>query len=317
MKSIGKVIFSNHIAIVGWARDLAQEEPLQVKLWINGKKVATTLANKFHQKFKDRGIHPTGNCKFVFDYMDLPQDMIYTYPIEITAGADDEQLKGSPIPPLPKKSFFSDSNTGRYFFQHIPKTAGSSFIRMLNDIFRQEVILPNHSWREKYKAYIYLDGLKAISPTSLEEKQLIMGHLPSASMELMPHPIYTVTFLRHPYQRCISRLNFASHRNPAFKLDTWENISHNLRTGLVNMQTQYFADASLENLYYWENGERIDENALKQAKERLEAFNFIGLTERFDESIALAERTFGWRFPKTYHVLKSPQRFNHSLPDQI
>ena len=154
MELIGKVTFSNHIAIIGWARNLSQADPIQVSLWMNGEKIATSLADELRQKLKNRGLHPEGKCGFTFFLSDLPADM--TYPIEVTAGPQHQLLKEGIISPPPPKIFFSDTNTERFFFVHVPKTAGSSFQKMLGELFRQQVIYPNKSWMKKNKIYLDL-----------------------------------------------------------------------------------------------------------------------------------------------------------------
>jgi hypothetical protein len=240
-----------------------------------------------------------------------------TYPIKVTAGPQHQLLKGGTISCPPPKTYFSDTNTEKFFFVHVPKTAGSSLQKMLADQFRQEVIYPNESWRKKNRGHLYLPIFQQFAPKNLLDFQLIMGHMPMAAAELMPQPIHILSFLRHPYQRCLSRLNFESKLRLSFNPDTWESIPDKLKASLYNTQTLYFADKSKDDFLYWKNWMRMDEKALKQAKENLEACSFIGLTDRFSESIALSERTFGWRFSQAYHVLKSPQKFNLSLSEEF
>ncbi|WOE69444.1 hypothetical protein RZR97_10050 [Hydrogenimonas thermophila] len=52
--------------ITGWAFVKDNNEPCEVELHINGKKIQTTLANKFRPDLKEKNIHPSGNCGFAF-----------------------------------------------------------------------------------------------------------------------------------------------------------------------------------------------------------------------------------------------------------
>jgi hypothetical protein len=48
---------------------------------------------------------------------------------------------------------------------------------------------------------------------------------------------------------------------------------------------------------------------LQRAKDRLDAFAFVGLVERFPEMLAALSHTFGWVMPTEYRDLNvSPQR---------
>lgn len=83
-------------AIWGFAFDEENPDPLEIFLYVNGKHIATTLADTFRQGVLELGLHPTGHCGFSFpllrNHFFLPTDAL----IELKAGPRQIDLKGSP-----------------------------------------------------------------------------------------------------------------------------------------------------------------------------------------------------------------------------
>jgi len=64
-------------------------------------------------------------------------------------------------------------------------------------------------------------------------------------------------------------------------------------------------------LAYIGHGDEIDESLLARAKTRLAGFEFVGIAERFEESVQLLCATFGWSPPRRL------PRLNTSRPDAL
>jgi len=187
------------------------------------------------------------------------------------------------------------------FFVHIPKTAGSSLIEILDKHFSSEEILPLHSASSS-------KSFEAFPAKQLEKIRLVHGHFPYGPFDrgiyryIVKNPV-CITMLRDPIKRTISEYQHILRR--------FENRHHHavLSEGLslfdfasdprfsknvVNRQTYMVAG----RFYRLRRGDHhagiSDETRLEMAKQRLEQFAFVGLTERFDESIQLLSYTFGW-----------------------
>lgn len=71
-RSVGRIGKVERCKIIGWGKYVTSSEPAVVELYINDKKVDTTVANDFRQHLKETGVHPTGNCGYIFDLSENP-----------------------------------------------------------------------------------------------------------------------------------------------------------------------------------------------------------------------------------------------------
>lgn len=172
-------------------------------------------------------------------------------------------------------------------FLHIPKTAGTTFRGILERAYRPAQM------RE-----IYGDIPEAItsfqSLPKAERKQIrcLLGHFEFGLHTDLPQPASYVTFLRDPIDRIISHYYYV-RRSPGHYLhDTvvseevaLKDYVH-LADELSNGQTQMIAGGAQED---------APETWLKAAKRNLrEHFAVVGITERFDASLALMARRLEW-----------------------
>jgi hypothetical protein len=181
-------------------------------------------------------------------------------------------------------------------FTHIPKTAGGSFV--------ESAVKPNHADDEIYRVSGGLSGaLRACRTDAFREAQFIYGHVPYGLHWLCGDNVRYITFLRHPVDRAISwyywikdldRIDlYRRHplRNYADSVsikEFYENRDHS------NMQTRFLAGPFWKKLYAQVNSAYLDEWVLRAAKHHLRQYTCIGLVERFEASLQLMQRRFGW-----------------------
>lgn len=203
-----------------------------------------------------------------------------------------------------------------FFFMHIPKTAGLTLHRILDNLFPAPLICP----------IITLRGLLQFPPEQLPNYQLYRGHFSYNFAYSLPKFPLIMTMLRDPIERTISQYEYS-------RSDPSNGKLHNLAQSLTLLE--YLKDplgrASIHNLQTRFIGIPLDARLTKGqvaypihlgidvAKERLEAFEFIGITEKFQASMDLLSYTFSLPPIREYQRLNTTSRRiqRHELEDQV
>lgn len=174
------------------------------------------------------------------------------------------------------------------YFLHIQKTAGTTFRSIVDSYFPNEQICPAYFWDEFFEI-----------PEDLRQTyRLYRGHFSyNLHFHLARLPVI-ITMLRHPLERVISNMlhigRYPEHvyheRYKSMDLLAFLHSASEMR----NLQTRMIApppDKDVDIYSYWD----ATPGDLERALERLEQFEFCGITERFADSVSLLTYTLGWR----------------------
>lgn len=165
-------------------------------------------------------------------------------------------------------------------FLHIPKAGGST----LKAILGRE-----YAGRATWTA----DWPTAEDVAQLEDRaaiELVEGHFRFGLHRLFPQEATYITLVRDPVDRVVSHYDYVRREEAhplhdeviSRGLDLREYVESGLSGELENGQVELLAEGG----------------GLEEAKRNLvEHFPVVGVTERFDESILLFQREFGWRLP--------------------
>lgn len=169
-----------------------------------------------------------------------------------------------------------------YFFMHIPKTAGTSMRKMLWSVFPEKRILPNQQdLIENDSKYPALAKLKE-QPERLRRARLFAGHYPYGSERIFPQEQITrMTFMRDPVERSLSLLRHYKARDPKVKDTPFKEILFQRKSSFQNGQMNFFTGRMPK---------ATSEEQLIHAKQALDAFDFVGISERFEESLPVLNR---------------------------
>lgn len=185
------------------------------------------------------------------------------------------------------------------FFIHIMKTAGTSFRRMLEDVFGDEIYPSSFDLNKNSKGWYLniseiLDAVKTGS-IDLELKRVICGHYSFALGQHLVETPFNAVFLRDPIERTISMIHHRKRRFPELESlsisemledEKWVNMQ------IKDYQTKVFALDDIRkpsiNMEY-----TIDDSAYIRAVSRLLSSDFVGITEEFKASVDLFNRLTG------------------------
>jgi len=192
------------------------------------------------------------------------------------------------------------------YFLHVPKTAGLTLIYILNNFFDYSSILIEHSW----------DQLLPKLPKDFSKYRFVRGHFGYGfHRQFSKKPIY-ITMLRDPVEHTISSLEMVlrlSKLRSQYSISEEMNFTQMVESRLVrNLQTLFLAvdvnmleriksidlknyeEFTLGHLREYVQPNISDKELIEIAKKHLSEFAFVGLTERFDESLLLLCYTFDW-----------------------
>jgi len=178
---------------------------------------------------------------------------------------------------------------------HIAKTAGTSLRIMLEYEYGDKLVYPGRFYLKKLPNQWYPTGTEMLDNYSnLPFHRVLVGHFTAAMADLLPRPYQTATFLREPIQRSLSMLtHFSSTLNVSVS-SLMENPQF-MSANIADYQTRVLgADGVCEPGQV----EIVDEKVLNRAITRLDALDFVGLTERFDESCQIFDRRFRTRISR-------------------
>ncbi|MGE0821355.1 MAG: sulfotransferase family 2 domain-containing protein [Candidatus Binatia bacterium] len=209
----------------------------------------------------------------------------------------------------------------QFYFLHIPKTAGTSLRTVIEAQFSPSRI--NHEYNS-------LAQIVRIPPDEFAQYHLIRGHFPYSLVEkfrVFPH---ILTMLRHPVERTISHLLHVK-RDPSFWLHQYVPLAsapleeilrydatkkfvcnHQLRLVGLDFDLQHVQEPKM---FY--APDCADEELLNIACRRLTMCDFVGIAERFADSIELLCQRFCWPLVTSLPHLNVRERSSQSQEEEI
>ena len=177
-------------------------------------------------------------------------------------------------------------------FVHIPKTAGTTLHRIIDQQYPRRIRL---FVRHHYKG---VQKLKDLSIAQRAQLHMVRGHIPYGLHRYLPRPAKYFTILREPVERVISYYFFVQREPDHYLYDYANTPGMTIRRYLedhMSLQTDNFQTRLVSGIWTDVGYGECDRATLALAKRNLaERFAVVGLTERFDETLLLLQRAFGW-----------------------
>lgn len=188
----------------------------------------------------------------------------------------------------------------RVAFVHIPRTAGTTFGVALDALYAERRIEKFYGDDDGGVANRRIDAFRALAPHDRNDVDLLRGHF-VYGFDSGLRDVRYVTLLRDPLRRLISFYFYAlKHRGNYLhaylkqrRMGLEQFLVSDVCLDLDNYQVRAISGAQFASVR-----EPVTQQHCDSAKRRLERdFAAFGLTEQFDRSIDLFNRTFGWELP--------------------
>lgn len=181
----------------------------------------------------------------------------------------------------------------KLLFVHIPKTAGTSFLSILNKTFSHERVFHVAGGSERLASSYYRQTgniLSTLEDVIIDNCDLIYGHMPFLNNSRFSK-FSPITFLRDPVRRVVSdfRYTVSTPKNPLFhivrNMSLSDYVSRNSDLHLDNLQVRLISGKTSGDI-----GIMDVEKAFENLKSR---FSFFGFTERFAHSLVMFRDLMG------------------------
>jgi len=195
------------------------------------------------------------------------------------------------------------------YYLHIPKTGGTTLISLIDSYYnRKNEVLGIHAWK----------FLIPKLPLDFSNYRFVRGHYGIGFYRLLPKKPINITILREPTDLIISiykmlqrqRAEAERYSIPQDKtiselitdpnildikdtLTRWLGVDQDVLSLTKGMDLNQIADFQPEEHETFLSPDMSDDELLKVAKQRLSEFAWVGILERFEESVFLLHYQFG------------------------
>ena len=200
----------------------------------------------------------------------------------------------------------------KLLFIHIPKTAGTTFVSILRASYPPEeikLLYPENALKTQYMEDFY-----ALPTQQRDAHKVYIGHYHWGLHQYIPSASKYLTFLREPIAQVISHYRHTVNNQDRVRLAEIVRNHPNLcsftqHERARNPQTLYLSGCTPEEI------EKNPQYCLDKAIQNLENhFACIGITERFEESLACIAYVLGWEKVVAYESQNTGDKFPIQLP---
>lgn len=178
----------------------------------------------------------------------------------------------------------------KHTFIHIPKTAGNSFMQLIYANVPQSEVYPNYYEKTiiNKSHYVNRDVLMEKHATLLQGRSWLMGHISVDIAKSIWANTKLYCFFREPKARIISNLLHLQHKDERFREMSLREI-YDKHGKLLRWQQANFM------------GFKPHKQNINEAKQAIRNLDFIGITERYSQSIQLLTHQLNWQNTQIQH----------------
>ncbi len=201
-------------------------------------------------------------------------------------------------------------DTGRFFFVHVQKAAGTSLTTQLRERFGERAVYPDDS---DLDPTLEIDGRSVLSVEHLQQRwqarqheiRVVTGHFPLCTAQVLGGDFRTFTLLREPVARTLSYLRHHRELTPEAREQSleeiyddpfrFEGLVHNHMVKMFSLTPGEMSAGALTPVEF--GPERLE-----AAKAALETVDVVGVQEDYDRFCRELERRFRWRLGDRRHM---------------
>jgi len=207
-------------------------------------------------------------------------------------------------------------HTGRFFFIHLVKTAGTSLRKRLEHQFGETAIYPNASDVNRAE-YFSIERVRERMQARGDEIRVVTGHFPLCTAEILGDDFTTLTIVREPVDRILSHLHHHRAWTPSDRNESLEEIYsdpqvfhglvHNHMVKMFSLTPEEAQRAKELQLAGMLSRVEFTQERLDRAKAGLASVDAVGLHERVDDFFDELGFRFGWDLgPPQHEMLADP-----------
>jgi hypothetical protein len=210
----------------------------------------------------------------------------------------------------------------RFFFVHVQKTAGTELYRRLRAHFSEHAVYPDATDGTLPDSAIVVENLLERWRARKDEINVVTGHFPLCTVELLDAEFTTLTVLREPVERTMSFLRHHRRLIPADRDTPFETIYsenpirfhgliHNHMVKMFCLRPEEMTAGAMTMVDF------TDEH-LERAKERLATVDAVGIQEQFEPFYDELVQRFGFAdHSRLVANSTPPAEMSQSLRDRI
>ncbi|MDQ1509630.1 MAG: hypothetical protein QOG50_1474 [Actinomycetota bacterium] len=203
----------------------------------------------------------------------------------------------------------------RFFFVHIHKAGGTSLWQRMARQFAPQAMYPDSSDGDRYAVFPQISVAQLLERWEQRRAQIeiIAGHFPLSTIDLLGADFVTLTVLREPVERTISQLRRLQSRPEAREMSLESIYERRVRTVSRNHMVKMFsltadevAAAAGENKWPMILQVEFTPERLARAKEQIGRVDVVGLQDRFEEFCDELRSRFHWELGDSVHANRGP-----------
>jgi Sulfotransferase family len=217
----------------------------------------------------------------------------------------------------------------RFFYVHVQKTGGTELRERLKRHFAAPAMYPDKTDGDLFTVapQVSVGQLLRRWEQRQDQIEIITGHFPYSTIELLDADFVTLTVLREPVERTLSHLRHHRKMTPEARDMSLEAIYdevfhrvffHNHMVKMFSLTRDEIALSAEQNTWAVLRPIEFTPERLARAKEQLARVDVLGLQDHFDEFCDELTARFGWGLGDPLYANRTPgEDVSESLRERI